>query len=288
MKYRYFLLVMFAGLVTLLTVYASGKLSNPGPEQTPYQAALRLVGHQLLLSAGDTKSRVLPIKELPGQKFQIRFENPVFLEPDSIFKIINKTFKLHSLPDQYTAEVLKCSDDEVVYSFVMSSLDSNNIIPCLGRTLPAQCYYIGIDFGSTTSQKSQILLLWAIGVVVLLITAFLLFRSRKAKIPSPTDQGINVIKIGQFLFYPDQQHLQLNQERIVLTPKESKLLSILSLAPNKTIEREKLQKEVWENEGVIVTRSLDVFISRLRKKLEKDTSIRLTNVHGKGYKLELG
>jgi len=43
---------------------------------------------------------------------------------------------------------------------------------------------------------------------------------------------------------------------------------------------------VWENEGVIVTRSLDVFISRLRKKLEKDPNVRLTNVHGKGYKLE--
>ena len=60
---------------------------------------------------------------------------------------------------------------------------------------------------------------------------------------------------------------------------------LLKLA-NTIIYREQLQKDVWENEGVIVTRSLDVFISKLRKKLEKDPAIRIVNVHGKGYKLE--
>ena len=64
-------------------------------------------------------------------------------------------------------------------------------------------------------------------------------------------------------------------------------MHLLALSPNNTLDRDKLQKEVWENEGVIVTRSLDVFISRLRKKLEKDPNVRLTNVHGKGYKLEI-
>ncbi|HZI54739.1 MAG TPA: winged helix-turn-helix domain-containing protein, partial [Chitinophagaceae bacterium] len=45
--------------------------------------------------------------------------------------------------------------------------------------------------------------------------------------------------------------------------------------------------KVWENEGVIVTRSLDVFISKLRKKLERGSGVKLVNVHGKGYKLEI-
>ncbi|RYG36157.1 MAG: winged helix family transcriptional regulator, partial [Chitinophagaceae bacterium] len=56
---------------------------------------------------------------------------------------------------------------------------------------------------------------------------------------------------------------------------------------NETISRDTLQKEVWENEGVIVTRSLDVFVSKLRKKLEADENVKIINIHGKGYRLEV-
>ena len=50
---------------------------------------------------------------------------------------------------------------------------------------------------------------------------------------------------------------------------------------------EDLTKKVWEDNGVFVGRSLDTYISKLRKKLQTDESIKLTNVHGVGYKLEL-
>ena len=70
--------------------------------------------------------------------------------------------------------------------------------------------------------------------------------------------------------------------------KEAKLLSIFSVNLNEVIDRNRLQKEVWEDEGVIVGRSLDVFISKLRKKFEKDPAVKLVNIHGKGYKLEVG
>jgi len=63
---------------------------------------------------------------------------------------------------------------------------------------------------------------------------------------------------------------------------------ILALSPNEIIERSRLQKEVWEDEGVIVGRSLDMFISKLRKKLEVDPNINIVVIRGKGYKLEVG
>ena len=62
------------------------------------------------------------------------------------------------------------------------------------------------------------------------------------------------------------------------------------LAPQRfgeLIPREKLLQEVWINEGVITGRSLDMFVSKLRKKLSSDPELRITNVHGKGYKLEI-
>ena len=93
--------------------------------------------------------------------------------------------------------------------------------------------------------------------------------------------------LGKYFFYPEQQFLELNGEKTALTNKEARLLYILTNSPNTVVERNLLQKEVWENEGVIVTRSLDMFISKLRKKLNGDTNVKILNAHGKGYKLEI-
>jgi len=65
-------------------------------------------------------------------------------------------------------------------------------------------------------------------------------------------------------------------------------LLIFALSPNEMIERSRLQKEIWEDEGVIVGRSLDMFISKLRKKLELDPNCKIVAIRGKGYKLEIG
>lgn len=293
MKYRFLIIFPVAALIILLTVYASKKDSNKESKELRYSTALRLIGHRLLLSTGDTRSRVLPIKELSNNKFQIHFENPVSLEPDSVFNIVSHTTKSSLLPDEYTVDVVQCSDNEVAYSFVNSSIDSNTIVPCLGRTLPKKCYYININFASPQSFVSSPGYMFMGILVGLVLTGYLFYfymrrrKNRSGGSEDETQATNNAIQVGDYLFWHDQRYLDINGERIDLTDKESKLLFILASSPNKIIDREKFQKEVWENEGVIVTRSLDVFISRLRKKLEKDSSLRLINVHGKGYKLEV-
>jgi len=290
---RHTLLFIFPAtvLIVLLTVYGNTESNYTGTKDSNYQPALRLIGHKLLLSAGDTRSRVLPIKKLSETAFQIQFEDPLSLEPDSIFDIISRTVKFASLPAHYTANVFDCSKNEIVYSFAMADIDSNSIVPCLGRTLPKDCYYININFATSSGPNKTFIVTG--GLVLLMLLAYLayFFYKRKKKIPisesESTVAGKNEINIGKFIFHADQRHLEIDGERIELTDKETKLLHIFALAPNEIIDRQKLQKEVWENEGVIVTRSLDVFISKLRKKLEKDSNIKLVNVHGKGYKLEL-
>ena len=82
--------------------------------------------------------------------------------------------------------------------------------------------------------------------------------------------------------------LILELQKIQLSEKENKLLHLLLKKPNETTAREHLLKEIWENEGVfVISRNLDVLISKLRKKLATDPSVRITNSHGKGYKLEM-
>ena len=72
-----------------------------------------------------------------------------------------------------------------------------------------------------------------------------------------------------------------------LTNKEAKLLKLFCVNRNKVIDRDIIQKAIWEDEGYFVGRSMDVFISRLRKLLKDDPDVSILNVHGVGYKLEV-
>jgi DNA-binding response OmpR family regulator len=72
-----------------------------------------------------------------------------------------------------------------------------------------------------------------------------------------------------------------------LTNKETKLLKLFCLNRNKVIDRDIIQKAIWEDEGYFVGRSMDVFISRLRKLLKDDANVAILNIHGVGYRLEV-
>ena len=93
--------------------------------------------------------------------------------------------------------------------------------------------------------------------------------------------------LGSFRFYPAQNKLVKEAIEIPLSKKECELLEIFVARPNQVIKRDELTKRVWEDNGVVVGRSLDTYISKLRKKLIEDKTIKLTNVHGVGYKLEI-
>jgi two-component system OmpR family response regulator len=72
-----------------------------------------------------------------------------------------------------------------------------------------------------------------------------------------------------------------------LTNKEAKLLKLFCVNLNNVIPRDTIQKAIWEDEGYFVGRSMDVFISRLRKLLKDDPAVTILNVHGVGYKLQV-
>src|SRR5688500_10023843 len=112
MKYQF--LVPVAALIIFLVFFGSTGQSNNGAEESTYETALRFIGHKLLLSAGDSTSRVMPVKQLSANEFHIIFEKPVSLEPDSIYNIISRTIKSTSLPEAYHANILKCGGKEIV------------------------------------------------------------------------------------------------------------------------------------------------------------------------------
>lgn len=93
--------------------------------------------------------------------------------------------------------------------------------------------------------------------------------------------------IGQFVFDFHNQQLTIEENHTRLTNKESKLLRLLAQHKNQVVERDVIMKSIWENEGYFTARSLDVFVSKLRKYLKGDPQIRINNVHGVGYCLEI-
>lgn len=242
----------------------------------------RTIGHHLLLSSGDSTSRVLPIQKTESNTYQIRFENNFEIIPDSLASITIKTLKKDPSKDQYLVSVYTCQNPDMVYGFEWSAKNPQDIA-CIGRKLPDNCYIIEIEIIDSDLIPFS---LWWLSVIPFLAIIFYIVYKRK---PKKTDQKTDDFqKLGAFNYFQKTRILVLEYQKIELSEKENKLLNILLSKPNETVARDYLLKEIWENEGVfVISRNLDVLVSKLRKKLVADSSIKITNIHSKGYKLEI-
>jgi DNA-binding response OmpR family regulator len=92
-------------------------------------------------------------------------------------------------------------------------------------------------------------------------------------------------KIGKFTFDSQKQTLVINDKTIKLTTKESDLLSLLIEHANGVLERNHALKAIWTDDNYFNARSMDVYITKLRKLLSEDHDVEIINIHGKGYKL---
>lgn len=97
----------------------------------------------------------------------------------------------------------------------------------------------------------------------------------------------SVYNIGSYVFDFDNQTLKHNSERRKLTQKEAAVLQLFACNINTILKREDILLKIWGSDDYFVGRSLDVFISRLRKYLRNDPNIEITNYHSVGFKLEV-
>ncbi|MFW6019507.1 MAG: response regulator transcription factor [Bacteroidales bacterium] len=104
---------------------------------------------------------------------------------------------------------------------------------------------------------------------------------RTAKPENPT----GIFTIGQFRFDSKHQKLTIDNEEQKLTSKENELLKLLVEHKNEILPRDKALLEIWHDDSYFNARSMDVYITKIRKYLKKDPNIELINVHGTGFKL---
>lgn len=272
-----------------LALFATIMLFVPNKKEETFselvKIALRDAGNKLLLSNQDSTSLILPVHKIEASKYELTFQNELTINPDSLVTIVDKSFQKANLPSYYQIEVKQCKDFEVAYSYQKNNNVEKSIIPCSGRFLPQKCYTIEVHFIEIITISSN-KLIWIVFLIGSMILAFIFLQKLK-KVKTPNSTNENSISIGKFQFYPEENKLIAEAIEISLSNKEVELLTIFVANPNKIIKREELSKKVWEDHGVFVGRSLDTYISKLRKKLDKDPSLRIVNIHGLGYKLEV-
>ncbi|MEM6700644.1 MAG: winged helix-turn-helix domain-containing protein [Bacteroidota bacterium] len=283
--------VLFIGLIlAFLGLQGTSAVEGSSFEEAKEEVIMRQIGHQILLHSGDSLSRVLPIKKLAQRKYQVHFESPFSFAPDSLVATIDRIIKNHELSDDYVVQVLNCGEQSVIYGYAIMNSTQDDIIPCSSRPQPKSCYYLNIQFSDTMPlPQKQSYFPWTLSFLGISLAGSAIWfylknqKQEKNTPSSPTHQ----YAIGKAIFNFEEQHLLIENEQIALTPTEAKLLQLFAIAPNQVIEKSVIQKEIWQHDGEIISRSLDVFISKLRKKLKGLENVQLVNVHGKGYRLEV-
>jgi DNA-binding response OmpR family regulator len=104
------------------------------------------------------------------------------------------------------------------------------------------------------------------------------------------DSGEEVLKevnIGNYIYDIENQILSIKKSEKTLTKKEAQILNLLYKYKNQVITREIILKAVWGQDDYFVGRSLDVFITKLRKYLKEDPRIIISNLHGVGFKFQI-
>src|SRR3954465_15656877 len=110
------------------------------------EVLLRRIGHEILLQSGDSVSRVLPVKKIAENEYQISFENAFTFQPVSLVNTTQRLLAKNPLASDYIVNVLNCSNASVAYGYAISKNKKDDIVTCLGRRQPRACYLINITF----------------------------------------------------------------------------------------------------------------------------------------------
>ena len=272
-------------IIVLISAVAFINQKNEIPEKH-IEVVLRSVGHQLLLTSKDSSFRVLPIKKLKENSYQISFQNNFGFISDTLINLVQRTFEKNAVANDYIVSLKNCERKETVLAFEING-QSGDLTPCRGRNLDVGCYVIEIDFLKKTTFNFfwLLLLIFPLSGVIYYVKDMFRKKGEAASILASNDY----IQLGIFRFYTTENILKMEHKSVALSEKETKALKIFAENINQIVERDELMKAIWEDEGIVVIRrNVDVLVSKLRKKLSDDNSIKFINVHGRGYKFTIG
>jgi len=271
--------IAYLGLAFGLIYIAYHQWSRPDEGLITKQnvLAVRSIGDDLLREVGNNRTPVPSVHQIDSITYGLQFKEPYGINPDKLIEIsmkhLNAELTLHSIVSVYDV-----TSGEMVYGFEINHLDQKNI-PCLGRNLPKQEYRMEVSFYNQSSFRldANVPAIGLAGASLICLT-FLGFSvlskpKRAASEDIHLDHQLNTMISGE--------------TSIQLTEKEMQIFKVLYEKVGQLVPREYLMDEVWVKNGVVTSRSLDMYISRLRKKITVLPNLQIENRHGKGYLLRM-
>jgi hypothetical protein len=259
---------------------------------------MRMIGHEVLNLVGDSTSVIQPVSRVRANEvftsYKIEFDNDITFDPEQLALVVIPLMEKSGLSPNYIVETQDCETNDIVHSFQIGGINQNQVIPCKGRVVPEACYHIVLTLykqlaenekqpviNPKTDNASQIPSILLLIPLLFIIAGIGVFLKRKQQDePDPF-----MLMIGNSRFNTRERILTFNDHEVELSQKEADLLQLLNLSSNQTVSREVLLEKVWGDDGDYIGRTLDVFISKLRKKLDVDNSLKIENIRGVGYKL---
>lgn len=271
-----------------------GVSSNPEAGISPEKInlALRRTAHQLLAESGDTLSGIPAVEKVADHSWLVKLEHP--FNYDRLPVILQESFDVHNIHANYDVAVLRCTDGELQLGYNFLDFSKDSTVPCGGRELEEACYNLQVTFPDSIGSSNA--LPWAGWLVSGLLAVALFAVGQRWRRPEQAPVRATAaslpegdwLEFGQSRLDVANQVLLCGTVRHELTYREAKLLHLFASHTNQLLERSTILQNVWADEGILVGRSVDMFVSRLRKILRDDASLRLVAVHGVGYRLEVG
>jgi DNA-binding winged helix-turn-helix (wHTH) protein len=249
--------------------------------------ALRRTADKLLRAAGDSTSRIPAVRQIDASTWQVEVGHVFAYE--QLPAILQASLDQYGIKQSYAVSIRTCDDATIDLGFHQRDILQDSVVPCMGREAPEGCHFIEVKFDAGMTADSSRAALWWLLVPGLLVGAGLLWRLRRKPQPvhdTGPDMPSDIIPVGHSTLHPAAQVLESGGHKHPLTYREAKLLRLFATHPDTVLERDAILQQVWGDEGVQVGRSIDMFVSRLRKKLRDDPTVNLVAVHGVGYKLE--
>lgn len=253
--------------------------------------ALRRTAHHLLRHVGDSTSRIQPVQQPGAHTFSIRLERS--FDYNQLPALLQESFRIHEIRGNYDVAVLDCAHGQLQLGYNFRDLTKKGEVPCGGRQQVMGCYNLQVTFATSEPASPWPAMGWLLALGTLLVgVGYVVVRksvSAKERVSTvESDQKESrLVRFGESSLDCTTQTLVSGSNQHSLTYREAKLLRFFISHPNQVIERDRILKSVWEDEGIIVGRSVDVFVSRLRKLLQNDPTVRIVAVHGVGYRLEV-
>ena len=282
-------------LLLLLTLPFLALLLPTTPREAPedfspekINLALRRTADGLLRAAGDSTSRIPAVEQVDAAVWRVRLEQSFSYE--ALPALLQTSLDQYGIRRPYEVAVRSCADGAIDLGYHQLDVFKKDPVPCSGRDMPDDCHFIEVTFLDNAAKQSfWVSKNWILFLLLGGLAGYWLSRRQKSPPATPAEGGEpDWLVFGNSRLDVAGQVLFCGDVRQTLTFRETKLLRLFAASPGRLLERDVILQQVWADEGVLVGRSIDVFVSRLRKKLAVDPSVGIVAVHGVGYRLETG